>query len=94
MYLCSYRRRNGRVCKTESYAARCELHTDSKTNILCINCDSRFTNSSVSICNSSECNAIYATYRAQYRNQRKYYNAEFAAQCIAHLQDNAADMKP
>ena len=92
MFLCSYRRKDGRVCKTESYAQRCGNHTDSKTNILCINCDSRFTNNSVSICNSTECSAVYATYRAQVRNHQKYYNAAFAKECIERIEKIDADM--
>ena len=93
-YLCSYRHRSGRVCKTESNRPRCDRHLTTRTNILCINCDSRFTNSSVSICNDIDCRSIYGIYRAQFRNQKKHFNAEFAAQCIQHLENNAADMKP
>jgi hypothetical protein len=93
-YRCSFRNRTGKVCKVESYSPRCTKHLGKQTHILCINCDTRFTSSYLSICSAEHCLNIRDAYRAQHNRKQQYFNAEFAAECVERLKNNAADMAP
>ena len=90
--MCSYRHRNGEMCRTRSFTPRCAAHTGRQTHALCISCSVNFTSSKYMICSDIDCLSVRDSYRAQMRARRSYYDAAFVRECSEMLAVNAADM--
>ena len=83
--MCSYRHRNGEMCRTRSFTPRCAAHTGRQTHALCIICSVNFTSSKYMICSDIDCLSVRDSYRAQLRARRSYYDAKFVRECSEYF---------